>query len=387
MVTAYDHDEFSAYLSILNETVAKLIVALTTTNPRNISDLARAVGLSPSLTHYYIKRLINKKFISVVSKLDDAKVGLRPARLFVNANLSLRNQILNALTVIPYWRYITPCVGKYNGFYAQFSIPFGREVEFQSLLDELEDNDLIKDYDLYWVDDVIYVPRGFHWFDFKSKKWIFRWDDWVKEVYENTSYPRIRRRFHNYNSLNLDKYDLFILKELEKNAYVSFNEIAEKLNLTPPAVRYHYYNHVVRYNLLRGFRPVILPYPLKYSDMYIFKISFYDDVCLGKFLSSLKNKPFVSSVTIISRANDAIMDAYLPKNELLNFIESLLKLVDLNVIKDFLYVTLLLKNYVRQTIPYEQFVDGKWQFEYEKYRRTIAEICKKCKKIRVHQYY
>ncbi|RLE56185.1 MAG: hypothetical protein DRJ30_02570 [Candidatus Methanomethylicota archaeon] len=381
--------EETTYLSILNENIARLISILTIVNPRNVSEIARALGLSTSLTHYYIKKLKKRGFVNVVSKIDDVKIGLRPVRIFINANLSLRKWLLDALCQIPYWRYLSYCIGKFNGIYGQFSIPFGKEIEFQSILDELIDTGLIENYELYWVNRVIYIPRGFHWFNFKSKEWIFRWNDWIKEVYESNPYlVNLVKNINNSNNwVTLDKYDIYILKELEKDAYVSFNEIAKKLNLTAPAVRYHYYHHIIRYKLLSGFRPVIFPYPLSSSDMHLFKISFYDASCLGKFITSLQNKPFASSVTLISRGNDAIVDVYLPKVEFLNFINVLMKLIDREIVKDFFYVTLLLGTYKRQTIPYEQFVDGKWQFEYEKYRRTIAEICKKCEKVRVHQYY
>ena len=84
----------------MNDTVAKLIRTLSKVDPRNVSEIARKVGLSTSLTHYYLKRMTTKGLVRIVAKVDDSKIGLRPATVFINSNLALRDFLLEAVHLI-----------------------------------------------------------------------------------------------------------------------------------------------------------------------------------------------------------------------------------------------------------------------------------------------
>ncbi|MCS7365432.1 MAG: ArsR family transcriptional regulator, partial [archaeon GB-1867-035] len=63
-------DKYTQYLNLLNEPTAKLISVLSKVNPRNVSEVARALGLSPSLTHYHLKRLISKHLLRISAKIN-----------------------------------------------------------------------------------------------------------------------------------------------------------------------------------------------------------------------------------------------------------------------------------------------------------------------------
>jgi len=375
-------EKYIAYLSSLNDVVARLITNLTRVNPRNISEVARATGLSPSLAHYHLKRLINKKLLKIRAKVNYLRIGLRPAEIFIDCQPNKRNHVLEVLLSNDYCRYVAPCFGRYNGFYLRATIPIGREVEFGLFLDEMVRHNLIKNYSLNWIDFIKDISRGFYWFNFKEKNWIFRWNDWIKEVL-NSSINGINLKTYNGNiEFKPDFIDIFILKELEKNALVSFNEMAKKLNVTPPAIRYHYYQHVLRYGFINGYRPLIFPYPYVISDMFVFKVIFPNSMLMMKFINSLNGKPFATSVAKIAGRNELSVNIHLIKTEFLNFINSLLRMAESGIIQDFNYVLLDIKSYKHRTIPYECFINDRWVYNHKKYMQKIEMVSLKLSRIK-----
>ncbi|MCS7385487.1 MAG: Lrp/AsnC family transcriptional regulator [archaeon GB-1867-005] len=375
--------KYTAYLNQLNHVVAQLISALTRANPRNISEVARMTGLSPSLAHYHLKRLLNNKMLKITTKINYPKIGLRPSYILIEILPRKRIFVKEALKANDYWNYIAPCFGYYNGFYVSAAIPFGKEIEFKSFLESMQQSGLIKRFLIEWVEDIIDISRGFYWFDFKRKKWLFRWNDWIKEIVNGSSSSTSKVDFDQNNLMFKPDYiDIFILKELEKDACVSFREIASKLEMTPPAIRYHYYNHVLRFKLIRGYRPVVFPYPSSVADMYVFRVEFNNNVLLNKFIKSLNGKPFSSSVAKVVNKNVIYMNVYLPKLEFFNFVNALLSLASIGVISDFSYIILDIKNYLRQTIPYERYVDGRWIYPHKQYISRVQEIARKAVKLR-----
>lgn len=373
-------DKYTQYLNLLNEPIAKLISILSKVNPRNVSEVARALGLSPSLTHYHLKRLMDKRLLRISAKINYNKIGLRPAEVLFEVSPSKRKYVKEIILSHDFGYYIASCHGRLNGYYTRFVIPHGREVEFQLFLDELVRCNLIKSYDLLWIDFMIYNSRWFNWFDFRSKCWVFRWDDWVKEASKNSL--KVNLESDTLPSpFKPDYIDIFILKELYKDACISFKEIAKHAGLTAPAIRYHYYNHILRFKFISGYRPVVLPYPMAISDMHIFRIFFEDENCMKRFVCSFDGKPFSMGTAVIMGGNEISVTVYLPKTELSNFINTLINFADNGFIEDFSYVTLNLKDYNHQALPYKCFSDGKWIYNHERYMAKIARVAEKVERI------
>lgn len=374
-------DKYTQYLNLLNEPTAKLISILTKVNPRNVSEVARALGLSPSLTHYYLKKLMNNDLLRISAKINYNKIGLRPAEVLLEVSPSKRKFVREILTNHDFGYYMASCHGRINGYYTRFAIPHGKEVEFQLFLNELEKYNLIKSYDLLWIESIVYNSKWFNWFDFRKKRWIFRWEDWLKEVNRSSS---IKLNFVTDNlpsPINPDYIDIFILKELYKDACISFKEIAKRIGLTAPAIRYHYYNHIVRFNFISGYRPIVLPYPMSISDMHIFRIVFEDREYMKRFVASLDGKPFSMGTAIVMGENEVSTSVYLPKTELSNFIDTLIDFADDGIIEDFNYVTLNLRDYRHTTISYICFKNGKWIYNHERYINEVIKVAEKVERI------
>ncbi len=364
-----------------NEVTARLISVLSQVNPRNLSEAARMLGISPSLAHYHVKRLFDKGLLSISAIVNYRRAGLRLATVFFDIPLSRRRVVEEVFEEFDYWRCIIPCYGRFNGYYANFVIPVGKESLFKQFLDSLRHYGLVRNYELYWISNLVLISRGFKWFDFRKRQWNFKWCKWIHDVCDGHGTVKLRVLLEEDNVNKAvfmpDSVDIFILKELEMNALASFKEIADKLGVTPPAIRYHYYNHVLPFKLIIGFRPLILPYPPEISDLHIFTVKFDDPDLMLKFVGSLDEKPFSSFAMVIEKRGEVIMDAYLPKTEFLNFIDTLSNLADIGFISDFNFVTLDLKRSREQTIPHKCFDKGRWIYHHSKYIDAIKLAAEK----------
>ncbi len=229
-------------------------------------------------------------------------------------------------------------------------------------------------YVFFWMTNLCEVPPNFDWFDFKRKAWKFPWRQWIDEVLKaSEKLPERLVEPDRYQTL-VDETDLFLLKELEKDAFVEFTNIANTLNMSPQGVRYRYYKHVMKHDLIADYEIAIFPYPLLVSDMCSFIVDFQSEKALAKFSNTLSNKPFIKNYGKIIGRNTLLMHTYTPKTEFPNFINALNSMVKRKLITEFFYVNLDIPSFKRQTISYEFFKDKSWTFNYEKKLKRLTEI-------------
>jgi DNA-binding Lrp family transcriptional regulator len=215
------------------------------------------------------------------------------------------------------------------------------------------------------------VPPDFSWYDFKEKKWIFNWQQWTSDVLAaDDDLPKPIREPSDY-AITVDKNDLLIIKELQKDETIEFNKLAEIVGISPQSVGSRYHNHILKRRLIVDYAVDVYPYPLEISDLYLFEIDFADECCLGKFANACEGKPFVVSYSKIIGKNAILVNIYIVKTEFPNFIKVLNRLFVEGLITDFFYVTLDQSAYRRQTISYEYFENGRWlQKELKDCRRS-----------------
>ncbi len=176
-----------------------------------------------------------------------------------------------------------------------------------------------------------------------------------------------------------DKTDVLILKELEKDATVSFTKLAKMLSISPQLVRYHFYEHLIKRNLLEGFQITVFPFDKAISDMFLFIFQFDNGEKLAKFSMSLMDKPFASALGKILEENSLIAILYMPKTEFRKFIDILSKLIRTGFLQNYFYVIQDLNKTSRQTISYEYFEDRNWIYEHEKHIENLQDLVKRSK--------
>ncbi|MFB0567233.1 MAG: hypothetical protein ACETVM_01440 [Candidatus Bathyarchaeia archaeon] len=362
------------YLKILDPLNAKILAGLGKFGPRNISLLARSLKLPATTVAFRIKKLTKKRYLQVQTNLDHSKLGLMRAVLIADTAGGLEEKLMEAVESIDYWTYITKCYGKFNGVYALFAFPAEHKDKLEAYLKEAVRHKAMSSYLLFWVTNLCEVPPNFDWFDFKSKAWKFKWRQWINEVFKTSETISDGLLEPEKYQIMVDETDLFLLKELEKDAFVAFTKIADALKMSPQGVRYRYYKHVMKHGLITDYDIAIFPYPLLVSDMCSFIVHFQNEKALAKFSNTLSNKPFIISYGKIIGRNSLLIHSYTPKTEFPNLINALNSLVKRNLITDFFYANLDIVSFKRQTVSYEFFRDKSWTFNYKGKLERLAEI-------------
>jgi len=369
-----DYKWMLRYLKMLDATNAEILEGLGKHGPRNILALAKSIGLPPTTVAFRVKKLMQEGLLEVRTNLDYSKLGLMKAVLIAESGPGRKKKLQKVITNLGYWTYLVRCYGKYDGYYAIFAFPAEYRKELEEYLDTAAQLKRLSRYIFYWTTNFTEVAPNFDWFDFRSKSWNLQWKRWIEEI-QNASekLPRELIDAESY-SIRVDETDVLILKELEKDGTAKFTKLAEVANMTPQGVRYRYNRHIVGRGLLTDYEVATLPYPLTTSEMCSFIIDFENEEKLSKFVNSLQNKPFIFSYAKVIGQNSIAVHTYTPKTEFSKLIDSMNRLTEKRLTRSFLYVTLDVASFKRQTISYEFFKENKWTYPHEEKLEILREV-------------
>jgi DNA-binding Lrp family transcriptional regulator len=345
--------------------------------PRNISKVARVLGIPRGTMLSRIKHMSTSFYLRMSANVYHTNLGLKKAVVFAKANLGYEDLLFSCLKVNKFYIYLSRCYGRFEGCFGIYVIPKEHTVEFQQFIQEIKKL-VASDVDVYWSTCFHTVNRTSNWFDGSFKTWIFPWDKWVEEIRtEATELPYTLVDPADF-PIKCDEMDLFILQELEKDATTSLVSIAKKLGTTLQTVHHHYQLHLVNRGLIEAFQIFIFPFERAISDTFFFLFKFDSSEKMARFALSLLEKPFVYTLGKVLGQNSIIVHIYLPKPEFRRFIDNLSKLVRTGFLQsyDYLIQDLSPGKWSRETIPYQLFKDGTWMYNHEEHMRNLQDLTK-----------
>lgn len=356
---------------------ARLLENLGIHGPRNITALARTLGAPTETVRKRLQRICSRNFLRTHVNIYHTNLGLKKAVVFAEAIPGYEDSLFEALQINSFWIYLSRCYGIHEGCIGVYTIPTDHCVDFELFLHELEQLNIARKIDLHWSTCFQTVNLKRTWFDSEARSWSLLWDKWVEEIpTKGTRLP-----FTLIDPLDFrvegDKTDVLILKELEKDATVSFTKMAKMLDISPQLVRYHFYEHLVKRNLIESFQIIVPPFDRAISDMFFFIFRFDTGEKLAKFALSLMDKPFVYTLGKILKEDSLVANLYMPKYEFRKFIDALSRLVQAGSLQSYLYVIQDLDKTVRQTISYEYFEKGSWIYEHDKHIQRLVDLAER----------
>jgi DNA-binding Lrp family transcriptional regulator len=358
-----------------NLTDLKILEALAIYGPRNVTEISRKLGMPAETLRKRVKRINSQTFLRFHINVYHTNLGLKKALVFAEAVPGYEDVLFDALRTNDFWIFLSRCYGMFEGCVGIFAVPKERYMFFEHFVGELERLGVAKNIQIYWSTCFHYVPLKSEWFDQKAKTWNFNWDKWVQEIdHEKVDIPYTLRDPEDF-PINADDIDVLILKELEKDARISFKILAKKFNVSAQLVRYHYYNHLIGKGLLESFETTVFHFG-KDSEFFFFIFSFSDWEKLAKFASSLLDKPFVRTLGKILGRNELYGYLYLPRHEFRRFLDILSKLIRKGFLKSYSYVIQDLNKSSRATIPYQCFKSGKWLYDHDRYIKDLQKLIK-----------
>jgi DNA-binding Lrp family transcriptional regulator len=310
----------------------RILEGLAEYGPRNITKVAKELSIPRGTVISRIKHMSSSFYLRLLTTIYHTNLGMKKAVVFAKATPGREDVLLNCLKVNRFYIYLSRCFGRFEGCVGIYVIPVEHTVQFEDFLAEVEKLGITRDIELFWSTCFHTVNLTRNWFDDDKETWVFPWEEWLDEVSSSESELPYTLKDPASFPLKADKTDLFIVKELEKNATVSLAVIARKFGTTLQNIRYHYETHVVKHGLIETFQMAILPFDKATSDMFFFIFKFGDSEKMGKFARSLLDKPFVFILGKILNENSLVSQICLPRHEFRNFIDALSKLARVNLL-------------------------------------------------------
>jgi DNA-binding Lrp family transcriptional regulator len=356
----------------------KIVEALSLIGPRNMTKIAESLGISRKTLSFRIKRMASNShiFLRCHANIYHTNLGLKKAVVFANAVPGKEQLLFECLKANGFWLYVGRSYGNREGCNAVYAIPVDHCHDFEEFIFELKRLNVARKIRIFWSTCFQGGRITGKWFDKVNEQWIFPWDEWIKEVQNaplTLPYTLIEpKAFNNY----ADEIDIFILKELEKDATINLTKIADKLGITSQAAGSRFKEHIIGKGLLEGYQIFVLPFDVP-SDILVFVISFYNHELMARFANSLFDKPFVVMIGKIFGENALISEVFLPRVEFRKFIDALSLLSNMKIIRDYFYIIQDLRTTSRQTISYEFFKENEWIYDHKQHIVALEALVKK----------
>jgi len=347
--------------------------------PRNISEVARKLGMPTETLRKRLKRLPSRIFLRFHLSVYHTNLGLKKALIFAEAIPGCEDLLFSCLKANDFWIYVSRCYGMNEGCYGLYTIPKDHCSDFEYFAHQMEKLGTARNVQVFWSTCFQSVHSRTTWFDEQSRKWVFQWDKWIKEIpTRSTQLPYTLIDPKDW-PIRGDELDVFILKEMEKNPQIDLTEIARMLGVSQEVVEYHYKKHALERGLIEGFSVLSYHFDMTISDTFVFILKFENIERLAKFATSLLDKPFVVGLGKILGENMIATVLYLPKPEFRKFVDALSKLVGMGLLQSYNYVVLDLRKVQRQTISYEYFKDRSWIYDHNKHIQNLKDLVEHAK--------
>ncbi len=224
----------------------RVVEGIMRVGPRNAALLSRLTGIPTETVRYKIKRQLKEMGFRIHADVDYQRLGLRlhwATVDFTPTYSDLAVQILLGLHGIGYLVYYARIIPQ-GHYVALFALPEGSSGKYHEFLKHLIDLRIIRDYsleDVVWSRHLSMNPK---YFNFDSGKWDM---DWRKVESEKVT---VEGPTEPQEKAEVDKADLLLVKELQKDSIQSVIDIARKVKIHPKTLRYHYHTHVTGRKLI-----------------------------------------------------------------------------------------------------------------------------------------
>ena len=360
--------------SRLDDLDAQILEALSILGPRNLKEVAAKLGIPATTLRYRVKRMVSESILFFHLNPYHTNIGLKKVTVFAEANQGYEDDLLKCLTAHDYWIFLFRIYGPFEGVGGVFTIPRDSASQFENYLRSLKAQGLAQSIEAVWSTCFQGVPVTMKWYDHADSSWKFHWDEWIDEVTSIQGELPYTLAEPSDWPLKADREDLLILKELEKNGAVNLSDIARTLKMNLARLKYHYYEHILKNGVIEGYQVEIYRNPFPVSEMLFFKFGFSNPESMSKFALSLLDKPFGIFMGKVLGENSLLLQAYLPKQEFRAFVAALSTLIKKGLLKNYHYYIQDMCQTWRETIPYEHFKQGRWEYDAPRYNQDIDNV-------------
>jgi DNA-binding Lrp family transcriptional regulator len=237
--------------------------------------------------------------------------------------------------------------------------------DFREYVSTMQAMNLIKSYRIIQTGDTYTVFPDFDNYRSGSGEWRFDWEQWLNEI--KTVEPTEKIQDPKDQSMEFEKVDLEIMSYLQDNGRMNFTDIADKVNISPQSVKYHYDRALASGSVLGSFDFLLTPYPLEVSSFHEFMLEFPDAASMNRFYSVVKKLFFVHQVAKVIHKNVLLVRTRILDSQVGNIFTFFSEMVNAGQLDSYSSVRLNMNTRSWQTISYELFDDATgWQWDVYK---------------------
>lgn len=373
------HKIVTEIIKQLDRTNVTILSAMWKFGPRNLLEVSRRTGI-PFTSVYHRVAKIEAKSNRVATLITQvSKLGMVRAVVLANASPGFEERVSAALKIPNLWRSMNRCEGAFT-LLSVHVVPVQFIKHFRTYVKRLSELDLIRQSRIILTGE--YIPNfpAFKYYDPVSNQWTFDWRRWLTAL-KNKPTKTIEDPM-NYVVL-ADSKDLLIVKELEKNARISFADLAPLLGMSLQGVKYHYDRKLIPTEIVKHFGFDVWPYPEEVSAYHEVFLQFTSNKAMNSFFSLVGELFFVLGVAKVLHQNSLIIRTYILQNQVWNMLAFFSQMAIKGMLESYSTVRQDFNGRETQTISFELFNDEKgWTFDLEK---CLSELSKLAKLVAVPQ--
>ncbi len=367
------HKGIREIIKQLDRTNIKILTAMRKFGPRNLLEVSRRTRIPFTSVYHRVAKLESKskRFVSLAPQI--SKLGLVSVFVLVTSNPGAEDKVTQALKIPNLWRSINRCEGSFTHISVNY-VPAKFLGQFRTYVRRLSELKLVAQSKIILTGG--YIPNfpNFEYYDPVRNQWTFQWGRWLAALRKKPS--RVIEDPANYAAL-VDKNDLLIVKELQKNGRRSFAELAPILGMTLQGVKYHYDRKLVPTGIVKHFAFDVLPYPEEVSAYHEIQLDFVSSRAMNSFYSLIDELFFVVGVAKVLRKNALMVRTYTLENHVSNLFAFLSQMARAEVVESYSSVRQDFTGREVQTISYELFQNEKgWTFDLEKSLSELSKLAK-----------
>ncbi|MFW9800537.1 MAG: Lrp/AsnC family transcriptional regulator, partial [Candidatus Thorarchaeota archaeon] len=192
--------------------------------------------------------------------------------------------------------------GKYNGYIAQTAYPLSSPITTSTLLNVMQEEDLVVDYHIFDIVDYEYKRADYRYFNTDSS-WSWDWTEWYTQIDRNlnakeSSPPSMEL---NPRIVDFDSKDVLLLKHIARDSEMTQRQLSEHLGLSETQVNKKLHR-MEKTGIIKGYRSVFSPY----SDHGMIVMFLELEEPVDGVLRSLYQLPFQLYVMMESRTRYCI---------------------------------------------------------------------------------
>jgi len=361
-------DEFAWHNKSIREVSKQLdptnIIILSTmaeVGPRNLLEVSRLTGIPFTTVYHRISKIESKsaKVVTIIPNV--AKLSMIRLVVLVASKPGLEDIVTQALRIPNYWRVIERCEGAFTHHSIQ-TVPIKFLKAFKDYISTMYAMNLIKSFRIIQTSDSYVIFPDFSSYNSASGEWTFHWDEWFNHLAMGT--PTKIVQDERGEPLSVAKVDVEIISELERNGRMNFTDIAERINASPQAVRYHYDNRLVPSGALGQFHFNVAPYPIEFSAYHEFMLEFADSTAMNRFFSLAERLFFVDHLSKALRKTTLMVRTRMINSQVENMFAFFSEMVNAGLLTSYSAVRLNMNRRLQQTISCELFDDVEgWKWD------------------------